>query len=297
SPVQPPAPRPPLAWRPRRLSVTEIETWLGDPYAIYARHVLGLRALAPLEESADASDFGTIVHEVLEACLKTHVAAWPDRIGDELAASFDRVLNAATVRPALRAWWRPRLHRIAHWVAEAERDRRVTMGAPRAIAVETRGEVTLNGLEGGPFRLRGRADRIDVDAEGRAHIVDYKTGQLPARKAVVAGWSPQLVLEAAMLAHGGFPDLDSRPTRGLLYWRLSGAHKPGEALPIALDESEVRELAERTWENLRALIERFDDPDQAYYSHPRPGREPRYNDYAQLARVAEWSGAAREDEP
>ena len=36
---QPPAPRPPVAARPRRLSVTEIETWLRDPYAIYARHV------------------------------------------------------------------------------------------------------------------------------------------------------------------------------------------------------------------------------------------------------------------
>ncbi len=42
----PPAePRPPLAARPRQLSVTQIETWLQDPYAIYARHILQLRAL------------------------------------------------------------------------------------------------------------------------------------------------------------------------------------------------------------------------------------------------------------
>jgi hypothetical protein len=32
------APCPPLAARPRRLSVTQIETWIRDPYAIYARH-------------------------------------------------------------------------------------------------------------------------------------------------------------------------------------------------------------------------------------------------------------------
>ena len=39
-----PAPTPPVEARPRALSVTEIETWLRDPYAIYARRVLGLRA-------------------------------------------------------------------------------------------------------------------------------------------------------------------------------------------------------------------------------------------------------------
>jgi ATP-dependent helicase/nuclease subunit B len=31
SPTPPPAPRPPLAARPRRLSVTQIETWMRDP--------------------------------------------------------------------------------------------------------------------------------------------------------------------------------------------------------------------------------------------------------------------------
>ena len=39
-PSPPAAPRPPLSARPRKLSVTQIETWLGDPYAIYARHIL-----------------------------------------------------------------------------------------------------------------------------------------------------------------------------------------------------------------------------------------------------------------
>ncbi len=38
----PAAPCPPLAARPRQLSVTQIETWIRDPYAIYARHTLRL---------------------------------------------------------------------------------------------------------------------------------------------------------------------------------------------------------------------------------------------------------------
>jgi ATP-dependent helicase/nuclease subunit B len=40
-----PEPRPPVAARPRKLSVTTIETWIANPYAIYARHILKLEEL------------------------------------------------------------------------------------------------------------------------------------------------------------------------------------------------------------------------------------------------------------
>ena len=43
-PMPRPEPRPPLEARPRRLSVTEIEDLLRDPYTIYAKHVLQLAA-------------------------------------------------------------------------------------------------------------------------------------------------------------------------------------------------------------------------------------------------------------
>ena len=47
--ARPPMPKPPTEARPRKLSVTEIETWLRDPYAIYAKHVLKLKPWDPLD--------------------------------------------------------------------------------------------------------------------------------------------------------------------------------------------------------------------------------------------------------
>ena len=42
-PIPQPAPKPPRATRPLKLSVTAIEDWLRDPYTIYAKHILQAR--------------------------------------------------------------------------------------------------------------------------------------------------------------------------------------------------------------------------------------------------------------
>jgi ATP-dependent helicase/nuclease subunit B len=49
-------------------------------------------------------------------------------------------------------------------------------------------------------------------------------------------------------------------------------------------------------DRLGELIDAFDQPERAYLSRPHPGMAPRFSDYAQLARVAEWSAAADSDE-
>src|SRR5439155_2916890 len=75
--IGPPVPRPPVAARPRRLSVTEIETWMRDPYAIYARHVLRLTALDPLDADPGAAERGRLVHSALDRFVKVHPGALP----------------------------------------------------------------------------------------------------------------------------------------------------------------------------------------------------------------------------
>jgi len=289
-PVAPPAPRPPVAARPRRLSVTEIETWLRDPYAIHARHVLKLRRLLPIDQSADAADYGSIVHAGLHDFLRAVGTAWPADAPARLAACMDRALAAAGMRPALAAWWRPRLHRIAAWVGATEAARRGS-GDPVAIASEISGEWQLAGPEG-PFVLHGRADRIERRADGTLAILDYKTGQLPQPGEVERGTAPQLPLEAAMAGMGAFGAALAGPAAELTYWRLTGGFEAGEEKTLFRGKPDaVAAAAEQAAAGLRALIAAFDDPGQPYLSQPNPGAVPRFSDYAQLARVAEWAGA------
>ena len=289
-PVSPPAPCPPVALRPRKLSVTEIETWLRDPYAIYARHVLRLRALDPLEQSADAADYGTIVHAGLARFFARTGLAWPADAEACLVADMDAALDAAAMRPALSAWWRPRLRRIAVWVARAEADRR-SAGCPLAIAPEKRGHWVLE-APAGPFTLRGIADRIERRADGSVAILDYKTGTPPTAKQVEAGLSPQLPLEAAMAQAGAFgPELCGEVSE-LVYWQISGGYEPGKVVSLFAGKPEKTEgAAAMARDSLHALVAAFDEAGRAYLSQPSPGAAPRFSDYARLARVAEWAAA------
>ncbi|GAN90482.1 nuclease [Gluconobacter frateurii M-2] len=292
--VAPPEPKPPVALRPRRLSITEIETWMQDPYAIYAKHVLKLKALKPLEEGAEHADFGVIVHEAMDRVLKDYPDRWPQNVAASLKRAFAEELAKANMRPALVSWWSPRLERIADWVAIQERSRREQ---EHAIArhMEVSASFRIEAARA-PFELRGRADRIDVDEDGKATIFDYKTGSPPTGKAVEGGWSIQLVLEGALLAKGAFEGVPAAETKQLLYWHLTGGDDPGKEseVPSRKSSLDAAALIGEAMEKLRGLIDEYDQPEQPYRSQPWAGHVPRYTDYAQLARVDEWRAAYAE---
>jgi ATP-dependent helicase/nuclease subunit B len=294
TPVRPPRPCPPLAKRPRQLSVTAIETWLRDPYAIHARFILKLSAVQPLDEATDASDYGSLVHDGLHRFLRRHGADWPADAAGELRRAMAQALGEASLRQALVAWWSPRLERIADWVADTEAERRATR-APTAIATEAKGTIDLL-RPGGRFRLTGRADRIERYDDATLAILDYKTGAPPSQKDVEAGLAPQLLLEAAMALDGGFgPDLRGTAAT-LLYWRLSGGLDPGESVPLyRKNPGQIPDAVIDAKGRLCDLIDAFDQPDRAYLSRPHPGLAPRFSDYEHLARVAEWSAAGDDD--
>ncbi len=276
--IRAPAPVPPVEARPRRLSVTQVETLIRDPYAIYARHVLDLKALEPIDADPGAAERGRFVHEALDAFLRAFPGALPEDALERLLAIGDARLGAMAERPGVRAFWRPRFARIARWIVDRENRHRPGVAA---ILTELEGRLDI-AAPAGPFTLVARADRIDVMADGSAAIVDYKTGAVPSRKEVGAGIAPQLPLEAAILAAGGFAEIPAAPRPGLAYWKLSGGDPPGEELPVEADADAARAGLER-------LIRHFDDPAVPYVPQPHADRAPAFNDYHHLERLAEYA--------
>jgi ATP-dependent helicase/nuclease subunit B len=291
-PSHPPEPRPPVHARPRRLSVTEIETWRRDPYAIYARHVLRLRALEPLDADPGAADRGLFIHRALDKFLRAFPGALPADAVARLLEFGREAFGAALERPGVHAFWWPRFTRIAQWFAVHEAERR---GATGNLGTECRGRLALAG-PGGPFELTAVADRIDRLATGGLAVIDYKTGSVPERADVALGYAPQLPLEAAIAEAGGFAGIAAAPVTELAFWEMSGRDPAGRAHDVGGDATELRRHIDEAMVGLARLIARFDDPATPYRSVPRPDMKPRYSDYAHLARIKEWS-AAGEGEP
>ena len=282
---QKPRPVPPAVLRPRNYSISDITMLMADPYAIYAKYVLRLRELAPLDEESDANLFGDIVHEGLAEFYGQGPDFCARDAAPELAHSLAIAMRRKRPRAALEHWWEARLARIAGWVVEAERERRPTGMAP-AVAVERAGQ-----LEYGPFTLKGRADRIEKWADGSLSIVDYKTGAPPSVGDVESGRKPQLVLEAVLAEQGAFgADMQGEVTE-LAFWKLTGRDGNGEIRVLfARQPEKLREIIQAAEKGLVALLEKFARPATPYLARPHPGRGLYYDPYAGVSRRGEWGG-------
>jgi ATP-dependent helicase/nuclease subunit B len=276
-----PSPAPPVETRPRRLSVTEIETWLRDPYAIYARHVLKLEKLDRLDEEVGPLERGNAFHRALELFVTRHPGALPQHALEKLADLAEEVFEQEDIPAAQRAIWRPRFRSAAAWFLVQEQTRRDTVAASH---LEIAGQMTLE-APAGSFLLRGKADRIDILKSGGAAILDYKTGSLPERKWMMTFLTPQLPLEAAMLEAGGFAGLPAMRAHDLIYLRLSGGARGGE------ERRFEGAMAADARDRLARRIAWFDEATTPYPSRVAPHSARSEGDYDHLARVREWAPA------
>jgi ATP-dependent helicase/nuclease subunit B len=272
-----PEPCPPANVRPRELSVTEVATLKADPFAFYARRILGLKPLDPRDAEPTAGDRGQAVHKVLERVLEEQLSE-----PQSIARLIDAELAKLGDRPELVALWRPRVQRMIDWALEQiDADANWTPSK-----WEEDGTLQWQGVT-----LKGRVDRID--SNGRAlRVIDYKTGKPPDPKDVKALYQTQLALLAVMAARGEFGLAPGSTAERLDYLKLSGGRDPGQTKP-ALGKATTEEIASHVadaltdYQQLVAAYLLGDAPFRAK-QHMVYGR--RFRDFDQLARVAEWLG-------
>jgi ATP-dependent helicase/nuclease subunit B len=285
-PVTRPAPKPPRDTRPRSLSVTEIETWLRDPYSIYARHVLHLQPLNEVDTPPGARDRGTVIHGAIAEFTETYKDKLPDDSLAELLRLGEKYFAPLKDFPEARAFWWPRYQRIARWFADFEIGRRAGLAK---LEAEIRGTLDISVGER-TFTLRARADRIERLPDGRYAILDYKTGQVPTANQVRSGLTPQMTLEGAILRGGGFGDLPPGEIAEFIYVQLRGGEPPGEPKPIQWKDTTPDAQAVAALQRLTDLVTEFEKETQGYPSKERPMFMRRGGgDYDHLARVREWS--------
>jgi ATP-dependent helicase/nuclease subunit B len=281
APASRPKPTPPVEARPRSLFVTQVERWVRDPYAVYARHILKLKRLERPAEPFEAAARGSAIHKALERFTEE----WPHDLPEDcmvvLRERLVAELDSAGMGEIAMVRERTLAMTCAQWLAGFELRRRD--GA--RLLVEQTGSLTFE-APGGPFTVSAKADRIEVRAD-RADVLDFKTGQAPTDRQIDAGFSPQLTLTAAILAHGGFAGVDAPPGE-LGYIRVTGRKPPGQEL-IRVAASQSPAAADKALSGLKTRVARFDDAATPYLSWAAPQFLGQLGgDYDQLARLWEW---------
>lgn len=284
-PAERPAPSPPAQLRPTTISVTEVDRLKADPYAFYARKVLGLGTLDPVDADPSAAWRGTAVHDVLQRWFEQDPAD-PAKLRDHALA----MLADERTHPLVRALWQPRLMEAIEWLA-AELTAMREVGRD-VLAVERWGEAEVAGVT-----LSGRFDRIDTLPGGGLAIVDYKTGKAPSSRAVAAGYSLQLGLLGAIAEAGGFAGISGQPG-AFEYWSLAKHADRFGKVESPVDPNGARgkivteDFVDIARRNFTAEAGKYLTGREPFTAKLHPEYAP-YGDYDQLMRLDEWYGRER----
>ena len=128
-------------------------------------------------------------------------------------------------------------------------------------------------------RITARADRIDIGPDA-ASIYDLKTGKPPSRKETET-FAKQVLIEAIMLARGGFDDLPAQTVAEAAYIGLGPPYEE-----TRLDVSS--HLLERIALELDDLLRHYSDPASGYAARLRPKWIKYASDFDGISRYGEW---------
>lgn len=286
TPADRPQPNPPANIRPRKLSVTEVETLMRSPYDLYAKHVLKLRQLDPLGDVPDARERGTIIHDAFARFVEEgHDPTAPDAFEKLMAIAADAFSGLEAIGER-RDIWLKRFGTAAEQFLTFERERQPRV---RQRHAEIKGRMPLHLAEA--FEITGQADRVDEMTDGTVEILDFKTGSPPTPAMMKAFEAPQLLMEAVMTQAGAMTGITAAPTSALTYVKIGLG--PEAFVPSAFKASDgmpLMEAADEINRRLQSHIDHF-----LFRETPMPARllplvgQRFAGPYDHLARVAEWT--------
>jgi double-strand break repair protein AddB len=278
-PARRPAPAPPANLRPKSLSITDIQRLIRDPYAIYARYVLGLKQLNALRPEPGPAMRGDVFHSIMERFVREYGTNSGKFDVDQFLHIADEVLDALVPWPSTRAHWRGHLTLIADHVVETEAWRRAT-AIP--VGLEVKGKISIADSD---FDIRGKADRIDRLQDGRLVIYDYKTGSPPTADAV-RHFDRQLLIEAVMAEMGAFTNIPPAEVTRVVHVGLGRTPKRNDIELIETDKGDYRTVTIAA--ELRDLLRQYDSGTRGYVSRRAMEKMRFEGDYDHLARFGEW---------
>jgi inactivated superfamily I helicase/RecB family exonuclease len=257
-------PEPKIAneYKPKKLSVTNIELLMRNPYELYAKKILSLPKIDDVDMDPDARDFGKIIHKIMENITEDNI--------------INNVMIKYNQHP-ISNFWQEKIGALMKYMQDFDQNNRKKT---QKIFVEITGETSISLDNNKIFLITGCADRIE-NQDDHIVIYDFKTGVLPSKTDISSGYKPQLPLLAIIAQNRGFLSIDDVKPIYFAYVKIKTNGCGLEIKEFALDDAEM--LIQDSYEGLKYILNYYENEETPYYC--LIGEHDVGDEYAHLARA------------
>lgn len=225
---------------PQELSPSSIRILLKNPYQFYARYILHLKPLKPLENTtSSASTYGLILHSLLENLLpvlriqdnKAPLIS-QDIFIQKFLAQVKRLLYSQHPEDyCMYVLWEKNFSNLAEKFYTEEKD-----NFHIKSITETKGRYPYTLEDGSSVTFSARMDRVDYGSN-ILQVMDYKTGEKP-KKINILKTDPQLYIQGYVLQGVSLTDhpLSYNDITQLTYMYFDGSNIDLEKIPPDWEE-------------------------------------------------------------
>ena len=255
---------------PSKISATNVELLIRNPYGFYAKYVLGLRKLENVFEQNTLAKFGNFLHKTIEEYTNQYRSDISDKyafimeIGKKISEEYSQ--NHINL-------WRPKFSNVMQEFIQFDEGRRVD---GRKVLSEIHGEMPLT-IGDKTVNITAIADRVEQDSVGNIYILDYKTGTLPTKQDILRGISVQMLVEAMIVDVNGFKEVHGIPYE-LTYVKIASRAPYIETVTYKVEELDLAAHKD----GLHRVLEYYMKGEFAVNDNPKFA--PKYDDYKHLAR-------------
>lgn len=258
---------------PTKISATNLEMLIRNPFGFKAKNLLGLRKLDNVFDDKLLSKFGNFIHQIIEQYCIEYNADIIDKHKFMMDIGHKIILNHFKDDSQVNLFW-PKMQAIAHDFIDFDEERRIES---IKVCPEIYGEITI-AFKNQEVTITAIADRIDIRKDGSIHILDYKTGSLPTKSDVESGISVQMIIEAIIAYESGFKEISGFPEE-LIYVKIASTAPYISTQTIKMD----KETLLKHKEGLIKILSFYDEGGE-YLVNYSSKYSPTYDDYKHLAR-------------
>jgi ATP-dependent helicase/nuclease subunit B len=226
-----------LPYFPDRISVSDLELLIRNPYNFYAKKILHLKMINDLSTDLKLAHFGQLFHNIVDEYNKKYCNRSYSEMQEIIEYLIDTNMEFLEYPGYIKNTWKVKLSATLKEFITLDQQAR-DQGA--TIYSEIKGEVNL--LVGEKtITITAIADRIELYPDGKIKIIDYKTGSIPTMKEINTGLSPQMIIESLIISDGKFRGIDIIQTEDMQieYIKISSSKPYINITNIKLSKEEL----------------------------------------------------------